>query len=322
MEKERFVGIDVSKHWLDFADWPTQRKGREANTEAGIDELVQHLTALQPGLVVLEATGGLEIPVVAALASAGLPVAVVNPRQVRDFARATGELAKTDPIDARILAHFGQAVRPEPRAIPDEQSRHLAAVLVRRRQLIEMLVAEKNRRQAARRELRPRLQAHIDWLEQELADLDQELEQAIRTSPAWRAEDDLLRSTPGVGKVLAATLIVDLPELGHLDRKQIAALVGVAPFNQDSGQGHRKRVVWGGRAQIRAVLYMASLSAIRFNPVIASFYQRLVEAGKPFKVAITACMRKLLTILNVMVRQGTPWRLPQPFSATHECVSA
>ena len=201
-------------------------------------------------------------------------------------------------------------MRPRPHAVPDEQSQHLAAVLVRRRQLIEMLVAEKNRLSAARREIHPRLKAHIDWLQQELRDLDGELTQAIRTSPVWQAEDDLLRSTPGVGKVLSTTLIVDLPELGHLDRKQIAALVGVAPFNQDSGKGHRKRVVWGGRAHIRAALYMATLSASRFNPVICAFYQRLLAAGKPFKVAITACMRKLLTILNVMVRQGTPWKLP------------
>jgi transposase len=302
-----FVGLDVSKEQLDYAVRPTGERGRVPNHEAGLAELVQRLTALPPTLVVLEATGGLELAATAALASAGCPVAVVNPRQVRDFAKATGQLAKTDQIDAGTLAHFAEAIRPRVQALPDEQAQRLKALLTRRRQILEMLVAEQHRLALAHRDVRERLQGHITWLEHELDQLNHDLEHEIRHSPLWREQDDLLRSVPGVGKVLSTTLLGHLPELGILDRKAIAALVGVAPFNCDSGKSRGKRRVWGGREQVRYALYMAALSATRFNPVIRVFYQRLRQAGKPFKVAITACMHKLLTILNAMMKHRTRW---------------
>ena len=303
-----FVGIDVNKAHLDIAIRPAGTRWQVDNHEPDIAALVQKLVEVKPSLIVLEATGGYETAVTAALASAGLALAVVNPRQVRDFAKSLGRLAKTDKIDALVLARFAEAVRPEPRALPDEQTLQLQAWLVRRRQLVEMLVAEKNRFATAHKKLRPSVQEHIDWLENEVADIDQELETGLHNSPVWREKEDLLRSVPGVGRVLSVTLIAELPELGTLNRKQIAALVGVAPFNCDSGQLHGKRAIWGGRAAVRSVLYMATLSAVRFNPVIRVFYQRLVEGGKPAKVALTACMRKLLTILNAMIRSGCPWQ--------------
>jgi transposase len=256
----------------------------------------------------MEATGGLEMPLAAALAVAGLPVAVINPRQTRRFAEATGQLAKTDTLDAQILAHFAEAIHPPPRALPDGQTQELSALLARRRQLIEMLTAEKNRRHSAIAQVQPRLEAHIAWLEQELADLDHDLNQAVQDSPIWREKDELLRSVPGVGAVLARTLLFDLPELGCLSDSQIGKLVGVVPLNRDSGQQKGKRRIWGGRAVVRTALYMATLSAIRCNPVIKAFYERLVKAGKPKKVALTACMHKLLTILNAILRNHTPWR--------------
>lgn len=301
-----FVGIDVSKAQLDLAFRP-EAKFSAPNDEVGCAQVLARLRATPPTLVVLEATGGLEIPLTGVLAAAGVPVAVVNPRQVRDFAKAAGKLAKTDALDAQVLAHFAEVMRPEPRPLPDEQTQTLGAILARRRQLVEMLTAEKNRLGSARPPVRKSLRTHIAWLERELAHTDSDLAHAIRESPVWREKDELLRSTPGVGPVLTTTLLADLPELGALTSKQITALVGVAPLNHDSGTWRGKRAVWGGRAQVRAVLYMGALVAARFNPVIRAFYQRLCAAGKAKKVALTACMRKLLTILNAMMKHRTRW---------------
>ncbi|MGH7376415.1 MAG: IS110 family transposase [Candidatus Methylomirabilales bacterium] len=302
-----FVGIDVAKAALDVAVSPTAARWTIPYTERELAGLVPRLTTLQPALVVLEATGGLEGPLVGALATAGLPVVVVNPRQVRDFAKATGTLAKTDALDAAVLAHFAAAVRPTPRPLPDAATQALAALVTRRRQLVEMLTAERNRLGSAPRTLRAEIQAHITWLKRRLGRLDDDLNEAIRTSPVWRAQDDLLQSVPGVGPVLSRTLLASLPELGHLHRKAIAALVGVAPLNRDSGTLRGRRTVWGGRAAVRAVLYMGTLVAVRHTPVLRAFYQRLRAVGKLPKVALTACMRKLLTILNAMLKQQTRW---------------
>jgi transposase len=303
-----FVGIDVSKAQLDIALRP---EGRFVvpNDETGLAHVVERLRALPVALIVLEATGGLELPLSGALVAAGLPVVVANPRQVRDFAKATGKLAKTDPLDAQSLAHFADVSRPVPRPLPDAQMQALAALLARRRQLIEMLTAEKNRLGTASHLVHKRLNAHITWLEREVAQAERALAHAIHESPIWREKDNLLRTVPGVGPGLARTLIVDLPELGTLNRKQIAALVGVAPLNRDSGTLRGKRTVWGGRAHVRAALYMAALVGARCNPVIRSFYQRLRDAGKAKKVALTACMRKLLTILNAMLKHRTRWSM-------------
>ena len=264
-----------------------------------------------PTLVVLEATGGMEYPLAAALAVAGRPVVVVNPRQVRDFARATGRLAKTDAIDARVLAHFAAAMHPQTRPLPDTQGQELKAILARRRQLIEMLTAERNRLQSARsKAVKANIQAHIAWLEKEMTHIDHDLGQSIRQSPVWQEKDDLLKSVPGVGPVLSTTLLADLPELGLLNRREIAALVGVAPFNRDSGHIRGQRAVWGGRAVVRSALYMSTLVATRYNPIIRDFYQHLLSAGKPKKLAVTACMRKLLAILNAMLKHKKPWHYP------------
>ena len=268
---------------------------------------MRRLKTLSPALIVLEATGGLELPVVAALGAAGLPVVVVNPKQVRDFAKAIGKLAKTDLLDAEVLALFAERVRPTPRPLPDAEARALSALLARRRQLIVMLTAERNRLSRALPSIRPGVEEHIAWLKEKLRALDEELAHAIRQSPLWRERENLLRSIPGVGPVLTFTLLAELPELGTLDRKQIAALVGVAPLNRDSGVLRGKRTVWGGRAPVRAALYMAALVATRFNPVIRSFYERLRTAGKAKKLAITACMRKLITIINAMLKHHAPW---------------
>lgn len=303
-----FVGIDVSEDQLDVAVRPSGQRWRLRNNESGIAELVNHMDELQPGLIVLEATGGLEMPAAGALVAKKHQVAVVNPRQTRDFAKATGQLAKTDKLDAGVLAHFADAVRPEVRPLPDEQAQAMAALLARRRQLIEMRTAEKNRLRSALPSVQPRITVHIAWLEEELADLDDDLEQQLRQNAHWREKDEILRSTPGVGPVLSKTLLIDLPELGTLNRKQIAALVGVAPLNQDSGRFRGRRRVWGGRAHVRTALYMAALVAARHNPVIKEFYQRLLDAGKPHKVALTACMRKLLTMLNAMISSGSHWQ--------------
>lgn len=315
-----FVGIDVSKASLDVALRPGDESWQTPNDEAGITQLVKRMKPYPIELIIVEATGGWEVAVVSALAEAGLPVAVVNPRQVRDFAKSLGRLAKTDRLDARILAHFGEAIHPEPRSLPDAQARHLQALLTRRRQLIEMLVAEKNRRALIHPDFLSDLQAHLAFLEAHLNELDQQLRGLLEDSPCWREKDDLLQSVPGVGVVTAATLLAELPELGQLDRKKIAALVGVAPFHRDSGVYRGKRTIWGGRGAVRAILYMATLSAKRFNPIIKQFYERLIQAGKPPKVALTACMRKLLTILNAMLKSGTSWQphlaLPKPVLTT------
>ena len=302
-----YVGIDVAKDWVDVAVRPAGCVWRVNYEGVEVAALVVQLQALQPTAVILESTGGLETPLVAALAAAALPAAVVNPRQVRDFAKSTGQLAKTDRLDAQILAHFAEAVRPPMRPLRDADTQALAALLARRRQVTTMLTAEKNRLSRAVPKIHPRIQDHIAWLEQELNDLDTELRDKIRQSPIWREQDQLLRSVPGVGPQVSLTLLAHLPELGTLDRKQIAALVGVAPFNQDSGPHRGRRTVWGGRAVVRATLYMGALVASRWNPVLREFYQRLLAAGKPKKLALTACMRKLLTILNSMVRNGQSW---------------
>jgi transposase len=306
---ECFVGIDVAKAVLDLALEPSGEVWSVTNDAAGIHELVSRLAPLAPALIVLEATGGFEAAIAAALVSAGLPVVVANPRQVRDFAKACGRLAKTDAIDARILARFAERVRPAPRPLPTEAAQLLDALLTRRRQLVEMLTAETNRLGFARGPVRRDISQHIRWLERRLDAADGELQRAIEASPVWRVQDDLLQSVPGVGRVLSLTLLAELPELGQLSRREIAALVGVAPLNRDSGRRRGKRLVWGGRAPVRAVLYMAALAATRANPVIRAFFERLRAAGKPFKVAVTACMRKLLTILNAMVHHDTRWRL-------------
>ena len=302
-----FAGIDVAKDRLDLALRPSGTVRTVAYDPAGISDLVSELQSLEPSAVVLESTGGLELPLAGALAAASLPVVVVNPRQVRDFAKATGRLAKTDALDAQVIAHFAEAVRPAIRPLPDSDTQELHALNARRTQVVEMLVAEKNRLGRAGQAVRPRIRAHIEWLEQELKDLDRALRDMLRRSPVWREQDDLLRSVPGVGPQLSVGLLADLPELGALGRRQIAALAGVAPMNRDSGTMRGRRTVSGGRARVRAVLYMGALVASQHNPVIRSFYQRLLAAGKTKKLALTACMRKLLTILNSMVKSGQHW---------------
>lgn len=302
------VGIDVSKAQLDIALRPAGHGWQVPNEEGGIRLLVARLQAVDPTLMVLEATGGLELPVTLALAAAGLPVAVVNPRHTRDVAHATGQLAKTDALDARALAHFAAAVRPVPRPLPEAQAQALSALLGRRRQLIEMLTAEQHRLSTAPLGLRPRIQAHIQWLEHERCDVDTDVGRRIRTSPVWCAKDDLWQRVPGVGPVLSHTLVAQLPELGTLSRQRLAALVGVAPLNRDSGTLRGRRRVWGGRASVRATLSMGALVAVRYNPVLKMFYDRLRTAGKPAKVALTACMRKLLAILNAMLKHQIPWQ--------------
>jgi transposase len=308
-----WVGIDVAKDRLDLAVRPTSRAWPVANDEAGHAELVAHLQALtpRPTLIVLEATGGLEVPITSALVAAGLAVAVVNPRQVRDFAKATGQLAKTDALDARVLAHFAEAIRPVPRALPDQQAQELAALVTRRRQLIEMRTMERNRWHSAPAHVRADLDAHLSWLSARITALDHQLETLLRASPVWREQEQLLRSVKGVGPVLVTTLLAEVPELGQLNRKQISALVGLAPLNRDSGRCRGKRTIFGGRAQVRAVLYCAAMSAIQHNPVLRACYQRLLANGKRPKVALTACMRKLLVILNAILRDRTPFRPPE-----------
>jgi transposase len=302
-----YVGIDISKDRLDLAVQPLGRTWSCANAPHAFGALLAELTRLHPTLIVMEATGALELPLAAALASAGLPLAIVNPRQVRDFAKATGQLAKTDRLDACVLAGFAEAIHPPPQTLPSAEQQHLSALLTRRRQVIEMLVAERNRLATALPTLHERIHDHIAWLQTELDDLDLEVQRCIEASPVWRAAEDLLRSVPGVGPVTARTLLADLPELGCTTPKRLAALVGVAPLNVDSGRFRGRRRIWGGRAPLRSSLYMATVSAIRCNPVIRHFYQRLVQAGKPKKVALTAAMHKLLTILNAMMKQQAHW---------------
>ncbi len=306
-----FVGIDIAKAHLDVAVRPSGAVRQFPHDEAGLSALVAYLKPLAPTLVVLEATGGYEADVAAALALAAIPAAVVNPRQVRDFARAIGRLAKTDTLDADTLAHFGEAVQPTPRPLPDADQQALAALVTRRRQLVEMLTAERNRLGLARGPVRRDIEAHIDFLRKRLKDADRDLQHLLRTSPLWRTAEQLLRSVPGIGPTSTAVFLADLPELGQASNREIAALVGVAPFNADSGTRQGVRTTWGGRATVRSALYMATLVATRHNPVIAVFYRRLVNNGKPRKVALVAAMRKLLTILNAMMRAQQPWA-PQP----------
>jgi transposase len=305
-----YVGIDVSKVTLDVAILPTEEHFVVANDEGGIDELLGKLAEqLASVLVVLEASGGFERPAVAALAASGVALFVLNPRQARDFAKATGKLAKTDRVDAFVLARFAEAIRPTPRAIPDEQAREFQEILARRRQIVRMMTAEKNRLGAsASKAVRGGIKAHVEWLEKELSRTDRDLEEIIEGSPTLKGNEALLRSVPGVGPVLCRTLLAELPELGSLSPRELSALVGVAPLNRDSGTLRGRRTVWGGRAKVREVLYMGALIASRFNPSIKEFYERLVKVGKPKKVALVGCMRKLLVILNAVLRDRTPWR--------------
>jgi transposase len=308
METGPYVGIDVSKATLDVAVRSDGEVEQVENNEAGIAGLVERLTKVSPALVVMEATGGYESLVAGALAARGIPVAVVNPRQVRDFAKAAGILAKTDRIDAQVLARFGEALRPEPRPLPSAEAQELEALVTRRRQIVDMLTMEKNRRVIARTEpMRRRIDKHIAWLEKALRLANDDIDKTIRKSPAWREQEDLLTSVPGVGPITARTLLAELPELGQLSRQKIAALVGVAPLNRDSGTMKGQRTTWGGRGQVRAVLYMATLNATRYNPAIRRMYQGLVGRGKKKKVALVACMRKLLAILTSMTRSRMHW---------------
>ncbi len=302
------IGIDVSKAELAIAVHPSGEAWTSGTTPVALERCVARLAARQPHLIVVEATGGYEVTLVAACAVAQIPVAVINPRQVRAFAQALGRTAKTDAIDAGVLALFGARVQPLPRALPDAETQALAALVARRRQLLEMLHAERLRlTHVATGPVARDLRNHIRWLERRVADVDDEIGGAIQRSPIWRVQDDLLRSVPGIGPTVARTLLADLPELGHLDRRAIAALVGVAPFNRDSGQWRGRRMIWGGRAPVRAALYMAALVATRHNAVLRTFYQRLRTAGKPAKVALVAVMRKLLTIVNAMLKNQTAW---------------
>lgn len=305
--QECFVGIDVSKAELSIGVLPESEVPSVSNNEQGIAELIKRLKGLSPSLIVLESTGGLEFPVASALAVAGLPVVIMNPRQVRDFAKATGILAKTDALDASVLARFGEAVRPELRPLKGQHVRDLAALVTRRRQIVAMLTSEKNRLQAAPKRVQKDIKAHIRWLEKRLADIEINARERIKASPMWKETDALLQSVPGVGPVLSVTLLSNLPELGKLNRRQIASLVGVAPLNRDSGIFRGRRTIWGGRANVRPALYMSTLVAVRRNPVLKEFYNRLCDAGKPPKIALTACMRKLITILNVMLKNREPW---------------
>jgi transposase len=307
MSTAPFVGIDISKDQLDIAVRPTNERNRFANTDEGVDLLVQTLKAFQPALIVMEATGSYHRLVLGRLVAAGLPAIAINPRQARDFARAIGRLAKTDAIDADVLAEFGEKIRPEFRAIATEATQQIEAICTRRRQLVSMLAAEKNRIHTAPSSMRTVINKHIQWLEKHIQQLEKDLDKQIRSTPAWRDKDDLLRTCKGIGPITSHTMLACLPELGTLNRGQIAALVGVAPFNNDTGKYRGRRHVQGGRADVRSVLYMATLTAIRFNAPIRAFHQRLIDAGKLKKVAITACMRKLLTILNAMVRTNKPW---------------
>ena len=308
-QKQVFIGIDVSKKQLDVATRPAMAHFQVGNDDQGIATLIQRLRELKPQLILLEASGGFETLAAASLRQADLPAQIINPRQVREFARSTGKLAKTDKIDAAVLAHFAQLLQPPLRPWPEAEQQELAALMTRRRQLVEMIVMEKNRLGTAwSAKVRKSLQVHLHLLQEQLQELEQDLDDFIRHSPLYLEKAQLLQTVPGVGPLTSQSLIAWLPELGALNRKQIAALVGVAPFNRDSGQLRGRRTVWGGRKQVRPSLYMATIAACRFNPAIRTFYQRLLQAGKRKKVAITACMRKLLTILNAMLKHHQPWR--------------
>ena len=304
---EKFVGVDVSKGALDLCIEPAMAMLHVAHDETGIIQVVKWLKEVAPTLIVMEATGGLEVRLASELAGQGLPVAVINPRQARDFAKATGQLAKTDAVDAAMLAAFARAIRPAVRPIKDADVRELDDLVTRRRQLIEIRVQETLRLGTASKVQKKSLNAHIAWLDKRIVDLDDDLTRRLRSSDVWRAKDDLLRSIPGVGAVTTLTMLAKCPELGTLNRREIAKLTGVAPLADDSGKHHGKRFIWGGRADVRAVLYMATVSAIRCNPAIKAFADRLTHAGKPAKVVIVACMRKLLTIMNTMIKNNAPW---------------
>ncbi len=304
-----FVGIDIAKAHLDVHVLPAGEAFTVPRDGESLADLAERLKALSPTLVVLEATGGLEAIVAATLGQAGLPVTAVNPRQIRDFARALGRLAKTDALDAEVIALFAQRIRPEVRPLPDEQTRMLSELVARRRQLVEMMTAERNRRsRLSRKSLVKALDRHLAALQKDLSAIEEEIKTTVRGTPIWREREDLLRSVPGVGPTVARTILADVPEIGTLDRKQIAALIGVAPLNWDSGTLRGRRITWGGRAKVRTALYMAALVASHRNPVLKSFYQRLVQAGKAKKLALVAVMRKLLTILNAIIRDHTPWQ--------------
>lgn len=302
---ENFVGIDVAKAKLDI--FVGGEAWQVANTPAGIGELVARMKSLEPTWIVLESTGGYESVVLGELYAAGLPVARVNPGRVREFAKSIGQLAKTDKLDARLLAKYAEIVRPALVKLPSDEEQHLAALVGRRRQLLEMRVAEQNRLDTAPKKLRASIRTHIEWLNEETKRIEKDMDDFIQQTPLWREQDELLRSVPGIGSITACTLLSELPELGHLDRKEIAALVGVAPFNHDSGRLRGKRRIRGGRTSVRSTLYMATLAAIRFNPIIKAFYNHLIANGKEKKVAVVACMRKLLTILNAILRTRQPW---------------
>ena len=303
------VGVDVSKSEIVVATHPAGALWTSDTTPAAMDQLIARLGELRPDVIVVEATGGYERAVVAAAVAAGLPIAIVNPRQVRAFAKAVGQLAKTDAIDAALLALFGARVRPAVRPLPDEETQALAALLARRRQLQDMLVAERQRlEKATMTNVRRDLRQHIRWLERRVDEVDEDIDGAIKRSPVWRVKDDLLQSVPGIGPTVSRTLLAELPELGQLDRRAIAALVGVAPFSRDSGRSRGRRYIRGGRASLRASLYMGALVAARHNPVLRTYYQRLRDAGKPSKVALVAVMRKLLTIVNAMMKHQLKWQ--------------
>jgi transposase len=304
-----FIGIDVSKDHLDVAIRPTDQQMQFGNNDNGVDKLIEALNPMSPSLIVLEATGSYHRLVLSRLIAVGLPAIAINPRQARDFAGALGRMAKSDAIDADILAAFGEKIRPELRAVAGEATNQLEALCTRRRQLVGMLTAEKNRLHSSPSSMRSLIKKHIQWLEKHIAELENDLDDQIRSTPAWREKDDLLRSCKGIGPTTSHTMLACLPELGQLNRHQIAALVGVAPFNRDTGRYRGRRHIQAGRTDVRCVLYMATLAAIRSNSIIRRFHQRLIAAGKLKKVAITACMRKLLTILNAMVRSNQPWKV-------------
>lgn len=305
-----FAGIDVAKDRLDVHLRPSGQSFAVSRNGAGIEQLLDRLRDTPPALVVMEATGGFELTVAAAIAGAGLPLAVVNPRQIRDFARATGRLAKTDRLDAEAIALFAERIRPEPRPVPDEQAQALAELVARRRQIVEMIGMELNRRRQARaRRVARTIEATLRVLEAQLTDLDDDIDAAIRDTPAWRATDDLLQSVPGIGPVASRTLIAEMPELGRIDRRAAAALVGVAPINRDSGYMRGHRAIAGGRTTLRNVLFMATLSAVRWNPVLKAHYQQLIQRGRPKKVALIACLRRLVSILNAIIRAQLPWQI-------------
>jgi transposase len=308
MNKKQWVGIDVCQKYLDVYIRPSLKLFQVTNDEVGIRGLVQTLKKIQPELIVLEATGGMEIDAAIKLTQAKLAVAVINPRQARDFAKATGQIAKTDAIDAKVLAHFADAIRPEVRQISDESSRQLEDLVARRRQISDMITAEKNRRRGKTNSVKKNIDCHVEWLEQQLKEIESQIKSEVALNQDWKQKMDLLTSVPGVGEVVAVTLISSLPELGTISHKSISYLVGLAPLNRDSGKFRGKRRIWGGRAKIRCVLYMAALVAVRFNPVIKAFYERLLHKGKPKKVALTACMHKLLILLNAMTKNNQSWR--------------